>query len=220
MRNEENSKIQRILRMVATLPLFTLDDLASVETNKTYLKILLSRHQRSGSVVRLKKGTYVTKDYVHLLEKSGRIASYVEFLASALYSPSYVSGEYVLYQHGIITEFPVMITAVSTNKTATLNNQFGRFRYQSITATLFTGFEIKRDGDLQIFKASPAKALFDYLYFRKRHLNNPEAIEELRLNVEELSPAVRRECLAHAAREGTDRMKTILKTLFDTKRYE
>lgn len=220
MRNKENSKIQRILRVVATLPLFTLDDLASVETNKTYLKILFSRHQRAGSVVRLKKGTYVTKDYVHWLEKSGRVASYVESLASALYSPSYVSGEYVLHQHGVITEFPVAITAVSTNKTATLNNQFGRFRYQSITEKLFTGFEIKRDDDLLIFKASPAKALFDYLYFRKRHLSNPKAIEELRLNVEELSPAVRRECFAYAAREGTDRMKIILKTIFEKRRYE
>ena len=214
MGNRGNSKIQNILKKVRTLPLFTLDDLASVETDKAYLRILFSRHQKSGNVIRLKKGTYVTREYIHTLEKSGRLSAYLEFLAGVLYTPSYLSGEYVLHQHGVITELPVVITAVSTNKTASVSNQFGRFRYQSMTPALYGGFETKRDGEFLIFRASLAKALFDYLYFRKRHLLNSDAIAELRLNLEGMKAGVRRECVALAVREGSVRMKTIVKILF------
>ncbi len=219
MRNRGDSRIQTILRKVETLPLFTLDDLASMETDKTYLKILFSRHQKLGSVVRLKKGVYVTKEYIHGLERSGKFSTYVEFLSGVLYSPSYLSGEYILHRHGVITEFPVALTAVSTHKTTSFTNQFGHFRYQSIAPALFGGFETKRDGEFQIFRASLAKALFDYLYFRKQHLAHREAVAELRLNMNEVNAAARRECMAYATREGSDRMKNILRLVVSEFQY-
>ncbi len=215
MRNAINSRIHTILEATKTLPLFTLDDLASMETDKNYLKTLLSRHQKSGSVVRLKKGVYVTKGYIDSVEKTGRMAAYTEFLASALYPPSYVSLETVLHQHGIITELPVVITCVTKNKTFSYSNPLGTYRYHSMRPTLFVGFEDRRDGDYRIARAHLAKALFDYLYFRKQHLSAPTAVGALRLNIDMIDRKQKRELAGYVAVDGSSRMKNILKWLFN-----
>ncbi|MEK7084401.1 MAG: hypothetical protein AAB932_04155 [Patescibacteria group bacterium] len=214
MRNRVDSKIQNILAKASALPYFTIDDLASIETNRTYLKILLSRHEKSGTVFRLKKGTYVTRAYADAIEKSGRVTTYAEFLAGVLYAPSYLSMEYILYQHGIITESPVHITAVSKKKTAAFATRFGTYQYHSIAPKLFCGFSTKRDGDFFIYRASPAKALFDYLYFRKRHIPDERAIEELRLNLDDVGKAERKEFAEYVALEGSARMKYIAEMIF------
>ena len=211
MRNEKISKIQSILQATRSLPLFTLDDLVSIESDKNYLKILFSRHGKSGSVVRLKKGTYVTKAYVDAVEKSGRLPVYAEFLASVLYAPSYLSLEYVLHQHGIITELPAVITAVAKKKTASFATPFGTYRYHSIAPALFSGFTTTRDGDYHIARASKAKALFDYLHLRPlpAYLRKPKLnlAEELRLNIEEF-PDIDREEFGHFAEESQSRKMT------------
>ena len=165
MRNGKNSKISKIIKVAGQLPVFTLDDLASIETDKRYLRIVLSRYVRSGIVHRLKKGLYVTKEYVDRVEKSGRVHPYAEFLAGVLYEPSYLSLEYVLYQHGLITESPVSVTVVARKKTALFSTPFGTYRYHTIKPSLFTGFTSNRDGDYIIFRASAAKTLFYFLYF-------------------------------------------------------
>lgn len=217
MRNRADSKIQNILAKASTLPLFTLDDLASIETDRTYLKILLSRHEKSGGVFRLKKGTYVTRAYVDVIEKSDRVTAYAEFLAGVLYAPSYVSLEYILHQHGIITESPVHITAISKNKTTAFSTRFGRFQYHSIAPKLFCGFTTRRDGDFLIRRASPAKALFDYLYFRKRYIPDERAVEELRLNLDDFGRAEQKEFAGYVVLEGSARMKKIAEMIFDKK---
>ena len=121
------------------MPLFTLDDLASVENDKQYLRVLLSRYVKSGDVRRLKKGLYVVKEYVDRIEKSGRTRAYAEFLSGVLYEPSYLSLEYVMHQQGIITESPVVVTAVARKKTALFSTPFGTYRYHTIKPALFTG---------------------------------------------------------------------------------
>lgn len=201
--------------MAKKLPFFTLDDLASMETDRTYLKILLSRHEKSGTVIRLKKGVYVTQAYVDGIERSGRLSEYGEFLAGVLYAPSYLSLEYVLNRHGIMTESTVNVTAVAKKKTAAFRTRFGAYQYHSMAPKLFCGFSTERHGDLYIFRASKAKALFDYLYFRKRHLADEDAILELRLNLEDFSLKDKIELDGYAALEGSERMKIIVRGLFN-----
>ena len=65
MRNNTETKIKRILALTESLPCFTIDDLVSVEKNKDYLKNLFSRQEKSGALIRLKKGVYVTERYFH-----------------------------------------------------------------------------------------------------------------------------------------------------------
>jgi predicted transcriptional regulator of viral defense system len=213
MRNRANSKIGKIIEVVRKLPVFTLDNLASIETNKKYLRVLLSRHVKSGNVIRLKKGMYVTKDYLDQIEKSGRLHVYAEFLAGILHKPSYLSLEYVLHQHGVITEMPVAVTAIARKKTTSFKTLFGIYQYHSISPALFTGFTTKKDGDYLIYRASLAKALFDFLYFRKSHLKGWEVIEEMRLNLDMLTPNDKRELAKYVEREGSTRMKDVYELL-------
>ena len=46
------------------------------------------------------------------------MSAYLEFLAGALYTPSYLSMEYVLHGHGMLTDMPVAFTAATKKKTA------------------------------------------------------------------------------------------------------
>ena len=218
MRNGDKTKtetrISQILKVAKRLPFFTLDDLASVETDRAYLKVLLSRYAKSGKVARLKKGMYVSKEYFDLVEKRGRTNSFGEFLVGILYKPSYLSLEYVLHKRGVITESPNIVTAVSRNKTAVFSTPLGTYRYYSIREKLFTGFNTHRDGDYLIFEASLAKALFDFLYFRKYLLREVGAIAALRLNLDAVSTSERNELAEYVRREGSTRMNNILKILW------
>ena len=157
---------------------------------------------------------YVGRDYLDRVEKAGRMRVYAEFVAGILYKPSYLSLEYVLHQHGMITELPATVTIVTRKKTTTFKTPFGVYQYHSIKPLLFTGFLSKRDGDYLIFRASLAKALFDFLYFRKNYLTNKEAVSELRLNLEILSKEDKKELARYVDLEGTPQMKNILIMLF------
>ncbi len=214
MGNRKKSKIGRILEVAQRLPVFTLNDLASMETNKKYLRILLARHAKSGNLLRLKKGMYVTKEYLDHTEKAGHLKAYAEFLAGILHEPSYLSLEYILHQHSVITESPVAMTAVTHKKTASFLTPFGMIRYHSISPKLFTGFSTTREGDYLLFRASQAKALFDFLYFRKTHLVNQEAIRALRLNLNDFRESDKKELARYMGTEGSRRMKTIYKMLW------
>src|SRR3989344_961998 len=175
MRNNRNSKISKIIEVAKKLPVFTLDDLASIETNRKYLSILLSRYVKSGNVISL---------------------------------------EYILHQHGVITEMPTAITAVARKKTASFTSPFGTYQYHSIKSLIFTGFTSKKDGDYLIFRASLAKAFFDFLYFRKDNLINDKIIAGLRLNLEVFHENDKKELRRYIELEGSKRMKNIFKTLW------
>lgn len=192
------------------MPYFTLDDLSSVEKNKNYLKTLFSRYEKSGELVRLKKGVYVTKRY--LLSHNG-IEHYHEFLANILYQPSYLSLDYVLYQHNLITELPKNFTSMTKNKTAHFSNKLGNFFYHKIKDELFCGFGILKEGDFTILKATKAKALFDFLYLRKNLLAGEKAIEELRLNLGELTGKDLKEFKEYLKLENSKKMNQIFTTL-------
>lgn len=215
MGNRKKTKIETIFSAVKTLPYFNLDDLASLEKNKVYLKILLSRYNNSGKAIRLKKGVYVAKNYIDWLEKSGGISAYPEFLAGVLYSPSYLSLDYILYKHNILTEMPVNFTAVTKKKTASFSNNFGNFFYHKIKDKLFSGYETKKEGDFVIFRASKAKALFDWLYLRKNSIANKEAAKELRLNLLSFSAEDKKELAKYVNMEGSKKMKEIYHYLFN-----
>ncbi len=214
MRNEKSSKIATIFTVAEKLPFFTIDDLTSMETDRQYLRVLLSRSIKSGRAVRLKKGMYVAGDYVHRMETSGAISAYPEFLSGTLYAPSYVSLEYILYKHNILTDVPVNFTAVTLKKTASFSNTFGTFIYHTIRNDLFTGYTHVREGGFTFLRASKAKALFDYCYFRKNTIADRRAVDELRLNLGEFESRDRKELALYINKEGSKKMKEIYRYLF------
>lgn len=212
MRN--TTRAGKIISLVEKMPYFELKNLSSIEKNKDYLKILFSRYEHKGRLIRLKKGLYVSVDYLNTLGKKDLLSFYTEFAANLIYAPSYLSLEYVLYEHNILSEIPKNFTSISLKKTAHLKNNLGDFFYHKIAKRLFLGFNSSSRGDFVVFKASRAKALFDYLYLRQDHLINPEAIEELRLNLNNLTKDDLREFKKYLKIEGSKKMYAIAKNIF------
>lgn len=213
MRNKSGSRIDRVFAAAKQLPYFDFSDLATVETDRIYLKILLSRYEKSGKVIRLKKGVYVTKDYIETIRGKGRLSAYSEFLANILYQPSYLSLEYILYRHNLLTEIPVNFTLVTKNKPAAFRNRFGGFFYRKVKDELFCGFDIISEGDFSIIRATKAKALFDYLYLRKNTIVSPESVTGLRLNLSQLNRREKAELGKYAAIEGSKKMQAIYRLI-------
>lgn len=209
MRNEFSSKIKKIISLIEKLPYFGLDNLTGVEGNKTYLKILFSRYEKAGKLIRLKKGLYVAKECIDDIQKKGIFSFYTEFISSILYQPSYLSMEYVLYKHNLLTEVPNNFTCISTNKTMHFHNKFGNFFYHKVKDNLFCGFEIIKKNNFIVYEATKAKALFDHLYLRKNHLIGKKAFEELRLNMENFNKRDKKELKKYFKTEGSKRMKEI-----------
>lgn len=102
---------------------------------------------------------------------------------------SYISLEFALSYHQIISEITTSITSVSNNRNEEINNDFGIFYYNKITSKLFNGFyliesTIKKGRNVRI--ATKEKALFDLIYFRS-DLKNKEDFESLRLNCDQIN---------------------------------
>lgn len=208
MRNRNIILTKQITELVSGLPYFELADLTSVK-NRSYLKIILSRYEAKGEIFRLKKGLYVSKKYIEEAQRKNIFSDYAEFAANKIYEPSYLSLDYILYEHNILTEIPRNFTSVSLNKTASFSNNLGNFFYHNIKEELFTGFDIVKKGNFTVLKANKAKALFDFLYFRKNNLPDKRAVEELRLNLENIKSDDWRELKKYIKIEGSKKMKEI-----------
>ena len=155
--------------------------------------------------MRLKKGIYVSKSYIDSVNRD----VYGEFVANILYEPSYLSLEYVLSEYGIMTESVKNFTSVSLLRTNSFSNVLGHYFYHKVRNDLFLGFDIIKEGDLRILKATKAKALFDYLYLRKNILNKDDSLAELRLNLENVLPRDWKEFGRYVDIEGSEKMKSI-----------
>lgn len=197
------------MQAVSTLPYFNLSDLMPYSSNHHYLKTMLGRYNARRAIIRLKKGLYASQKYVDQTKISNYYPNYLEFIANQLSAPSYLSLDYVLAQHNILTEMPANFTSITVDKPGSYINALGKYFYHSIKPELFCGYLSTQDHDLTINKATKAKALFDYLYLRKNSLNNRSAIEELRLNLNHLSPADWREFKKYCNISRLSKMKVI-----------
>jgi len=206
---------KKIISVTEKLPYFTIESLRNMGKDRNYLKILLSRYSRKGKIIRLKRGLYVTKNFIDDAQAKGTFSSYLEFLATVIYSPSYLSLEYILYKHNILTEVPVNFTLITTNKTAKFTNKVGSFFYHKIKDSLFAGFKIIEKQGFFIYEATKAKALFDSLYLRKNLLVDKKAMEELRFNVENLNGKDKEEFEKYVDLENSKKMKGIFNWLFE-----
>ena len=167
-----------------------------------WIKMLLKK----GEIIALKKGLYVGKDYLLSLSKNpGLMEKYLEYLANIIRYPSYVSMEYALSKYGIIPEGVYAITSVTTKTGRIYKNDLGNFIYKSIRDDLFDDFDVKEYEGQRIKFASRAKALFDYLYFRKK-----ENMGDLRINWDQFDENDRHEFKKIVAKSGSYKIKKVL----------
>lgn len=173
--------------------------------------------ERAGYILQLKKGMYMHRRFC---ERHRAQLHFSAVVSAILFPESYLSLEYILQQHGILTEITYPITAIAAKNTRTIQNQLGVFVYRHIKPKLYHGFEIKQAYGISYAQASVAKALFDYLYLRPIPGNRLPAdynlAEELRLNLEVFSSTERQEFAGYARICDTPKMYSILENLEET----
>jgi hypothetical protein len=155
-------------------------------------------------------------------EQHRQDAAFASTVSTILLPQSYLSLEYVLQQHGILTEITYPVTAITIKNTRTIRNSLGTFVYRHIQPDLYFGFQITETYGVPYSQASAAKALFDFLYLHPLPANlEPQCYnltEELRLNLEEFTQDERDEFAGYVLkseriRKGSAKLRRILNNL-------
>lgn len=157
-----------------------------MELSENSLYADVKRWLKKGLIVQLKRGFYVTGEYYG---KTVGVEAYPEFIANKLCEPSYLSTEYVLQKHGVLTEAVYAFTSVTLKTKRSFANKMGRFIYRNIKEGLFDGYEILDKNGFQIKMAMKSKALFDYLYLKlfRTVFFDEKLVASLRLNLDSFS---------------------------------
>lgn len=114
-----------------------------------------------------------------------------KYLARQIYSPSYISLDYVLSAYSLIPEAVYSITSATSNKSKIYNNAFGCFIYSHIPQSVFLlGIKEEVEDGCSYLIATPEKALCDKLYSLPVVSNLSELtallFDDLRIDEEEL----------------------------------
>lgn len=145
----------------------------------------VSELEKSGALIRLKKGMFVVSP-----NKSGKLLS-LELIANHLYGPSYVSLQSALRYYGLIPESVYIVQSMTIKHSREFKNSLGRFNYTQCTKPYFSiGITQETNNNTTFLIARPEKALIDLiihtpklnLRFQKDILTYLE--DDLRLNME------------------------------------
>jgi len=118
--------------------------------------------EKSGQIVRLKKGMYVASR-----EETGIDLSR-ELIANHLYGPSYVGREYALRYYGLIPERVYMVTSVTTKHARAFENATGQYDYHNCSNEYFpVGVKMESVNGICFLIATKEKALCDVINFSK-----------------------------------------------------
>ena len=152
------------------------------------MDVSISRLLKKKELIQLKKGLYVTANYAKMHQKD---ISYTFALANILHRPSYISSWSALQYYNLTTEAIYETISVGLKTTRNYSNPLGSFKFFSIKKDLFTDFSLVKT-DCSFLIASPAKALFDMLYFRTRRFSSLSTEDvktilfNLRINMDEM----------------------------------
>lgn len=137
----------------------------------TALALRMNRCVRTGRLINLRKGIYAKPNY-NPLE-----------LACSLYTPSYVSGEYILQRAGVVFQYDSAITMISYLGRE-LEIDSNTIIYHKIKGEIM----IQQQGLVQkgnVTMATPERALLDMMYLNKNfyvdnaHILNKDLIAEI-----------------------------------------
>jgi predicted transcriptional regulator of viral defense system len=187
MKNKEN-----LLEQLKPLPHFTKSTVFQLGKHmglaNSTIDTYISRFLKSKEIIKFKRSFYVTSDFFN---KNKDDVSYSFYLANLVRTPSYISSWTALQYYNLATEAIRSITSITTKVTENYETKAGNFSYKSIDKRLFSDFNLIK-GKFDFFIASPAKALFDLLYFKTHQFRGVEEkeikplIEELRIDFDEM----------------------------------
>jgi predicted transcriptional regulator of viral defense system len=135
--------------------------------NKASIAVQLSRLVKSGIIEHPVRGWYVNPFRAPSNEELAMVIRY----------PSYLSLEYALSKHGILSQNVFTYTLISTKLPYIYRTNENIFEFHQVKRSLFWGYQ--KEGFVQI--AEPEKALLDLVYIkvvRGRNLN-PSALGSL-----------------------------------------
>lgn len=114
-------------------------------------RVKIARLLESGELISLRRGLYASRRDLD-----------PHCLAGPMYGPSYISFETALAWHGMIPEGVKEMLSATIKRSASFENDFGRFRYFNVPKAIYpTGIQRIVDADLPFLIASPTKALAD-----------------------------------------------------------
>jgi predicted transcriptional regulator of viral defense system len=209
-----------ILESLNSFPYFTIESVKQLwggsGVEEATVHTALYRWMKAGQVIQLKKGVYMTRRFCELHRGE---ADFSLAVSTILLPQSYVSLEFILQRHAVLTEVTYPVSAVTTKNTRVIENDMGTFSYRHIKNDLYRGFALSEYHGIPFAQASVAKALFDYLYLRPwsgEMRSSSNITEELRLNLDELSPANREEFAEYVNDGQLPKMNQILTNLRKT----
>lgn len=178
-------KSQNLLKQLNSLPYFTKNVISKLGNQlgleNAIVDTYISRYLKHKEIFRLKNGLYVSAEF---FDKNKNDLSYSFYLANIIRTPSYISSWSALQYYGLATEAIYSVTSVTTKVTREYVVKTGNYNYHSINKNLFSDFFLM-SGKFGFFIASPAKALFDMLYFRT-HQFRGLTFEEIKILVSDL----------------------------------
>lgn len=133
--------------------LFSLSDLVLLTGDRrSSLTVQLSRLVSSGIVERPARGWYANPFSPPSDEE----------VAMIIRRPSYLSMEYALSRHGVLSQRAEVLTLVTTRLPYTFRSGDTAFEYHQVKRSLFWGY--RAEGEVLV--AEPEKALLDLVYVR------------------------------------------------------
>ena len=118
----------------------------------------LASMERSGEIVRLKRGLYVVDGSDFGFPPSMPICS------NHIYGPSYVSLQWALSYYGLIPERVYSMTAVTVKRSRDFSNKLGRFTYIQVPEEYFhIGISTAMNDGANFLIATREKALCDMI---------------------------------------------------------
>jgi predicted transcriptional regulator of viral defense system len=210
-----------LLSSLDSFPYFTIEAVRQLLGDESIatgtLQTTLYRWMKTGRVMRLKKGVYMTRRFYELHHAD---IDFSPAVSAILIPQSYVSLEYVLQRYGILTETTYPISAITLKQTRIIENKLGTFTYRNIKEALYKGFRITDYAGVPFSQATAAKALFDTLYLRpwkgKARSSRYDLAENLRLNLEDFPEKEKLDFSEFVEGSKSPKMDQILKNLRKT----
>lgn len=132
--------------------------LASIYSERKYVRNKISSLEDEGKIIRLKRGLYVASP-----EFSDKLLS-LNLIANHLYGPSYVSCQSALAYYGLIPERVYGVTSMTMEHSRKFTNSLGTFDYIRCEQDVFAiGLDMQRESDVSFVIATPEKALCDLI---------------------------------------------------------
>lgn len=206
-------KLNNILKQA---PYLTKQNLAlALNKEKENLNYWIKKLVKEKLLISLKKGFYTSSYYLDLISQDPKNReAYLEYLANILRFPSYVSLEYVLSTGGLLPENSFVITSITLKTPRIYKTEVGTFVYRNIKDRLFSNYRFRDFNGKKVMIASPAKALFDFLYLKKFTSFTITTIKEYlivegRINWEVLSREDKIEFIKLVKLSGSGKMRLI-----------